>query len=401
MKPEDTQPLDSQQNNDSESANSTSVTPVEQHDSQPVSEGAQSETNTSNQTSNAIQPAGVGSKPKKGLSKMFVGIAAAIVLLAGGSASAYYGVVVPNRPENKVKNAFYSMIDSDKMKMSADVSLKSDGQIYDFNLSMTSDMVEQAAEMELQFDVQGTTTTVQARMLNDKVYINMVDLGALGDIAESLIGLDDLSIIEDQWIALESSDVLGDSNGCQIDALTIGDKDRQAIKNAYDEFPLFTVEQAGESTVGGNTLPRYKLIPVSDEEAENFLNQVTDNAPFVQALEECGGETLDTTDIEDNTSEATGEIYVVVDKGEVRQVEMTVNDDDMDMTLVLDFNFDTDIQITAPENTKTFEEMMSLLMTQSYSQSYGIDDYSFDLEDPTYVEPDYDTLLQELSGGLL
>ncbi|MCA9325348.1 hypothetical protein KDA23_04770 [Candidatus Saccharibacteria bacterium] len=317
-------------------------------------------------------PAPVEPTSKGGKKKLFVILATVLVFLLGGVAAAYYMVLVPNKPENKVKTALYDLVDADQMEITANLKAA------DTSVTVTGDFNLQAsaAEVSLSFGADGFVIKAVARAVDGKTYISLEDASGLSSLATSFLG-ESISLdgLEGNWYQIDldqAGSLLGENTSkCDVSTLLTSDQaqaDREAFKNAYDKNPLFVVTADGKGDVNGTEYPKYKLEPADDATAEAFLNDIVANMPVVKALSDCTGQELDTNSLTNQDGSDDSSLYFYLDGSKLKRVEIA--DNKGTDTLTLDIDLDKQVNIDAPSNAKPFSELYIDLMS-----GFGLDDY--------------------------
>lgn len=165
------------------------------------------------QTVNPMQPAPVATapQPKNKKTKLIAIIVVAVLLLLGGSAAAYFGAVVPNKPENLLKSAVKNLAEQESFtgKGYIDVASQSGALRVDVNMLHT-DMTTNTSLADIEVAFSGIKVPAEIRYVGDSVYIKLGDLSSLVSAAAGF-GLGDVpelaTLVEtklsNQWIEID------------------------------------------------------------------------------------------------------------------------------------------------------------------------------------------------------
>lgn len=304
---------------------------------------------------NAQQPVVVtqtaGKKFKFGKLGIIGVVAGAVIVFGGGSAAAYFGYVVPNKPENIWKTAMDNTSKGmDKLVAASETQKDIKGMSATGNFKMTGDFATDGTieaksyenNASFKFDVGAVTTrvNVEGRLISSvnstypDIYIKasgIKGLGSLiGDYGPMLDGLDG------QWIAidhtlldnLQSSATGGSSNGASAPALTVEDsiKIQKAITDVTKKYVFTSDSSKSILTVASNvgkekqddrSVYHYK-VTLNKQNTKDFVNAMVDaldNSPFSKAAG--GSKIRDTIDmnglissIDDIKSTDAADVYV-------------------------------------------------------------------------------------------
>jgi len=188
---------------------------------------------------------------------LFAGIVAiAVVILAGGSAAAYYGYFLPNKPQNLLNAALVHQFTPGTVTTQTfhgTLSVKGGADNSDVTASFKG-----SADKKGAFDLSGTADimnikpTIALRSVDGKSFY--IKLSNLDGVATMLAGNDESGIgafygaivdaVNNQWIHIDQ-DMLKQSSG-GIDTskgLTLSDADMKKVADAYKQHQFLVVKQ--------------------------------------------------------------------------------------------------------------------------------------------------------------
>ncbi len=211
-------------------------------------------------------------KPNKKVLAIVVGVLAGFLLIGGGIAAAYYGVMVPNKPENVLKQALintaqeknialdgqYEMSSIDTKKEDAIPAVK-----IDFDGKTNTE--QKQSELKLNVTVSGVSLPIDARLINDTAYVKVGDLSTISSLISGYAPsmgfdaatvkplIDDVSgLLSDQWIEFDST--LFDQAGvsCVVDTkFTLTDDDVTLLEDQFTKNQIAKIESHSDETVDG------------------------------------------------------------------------------------------------------------------------------------------------------
>lgn len=313
-------------------------------------------------------------------------IAGVAFIVLGGSAAAYYAVMVPNKPENILKTAVSKQLQKEQQASKGKLSLdfkEENAQIKNATIQFkaATDSSKNAFSAELEAAVSGIKLPLEARGIDNSLYMKVGDLGSIRGVA-GLAGGEMASILVDgigeklsnQWIEIDESMLKQSGTGCTAD---IGSRftkqDVDQLLNLYGESPFVSVTGKTKDKIDGKDVTKYDL-GVDKQEARDFAASLQDFEP-VKKLKDCIDQATEDGDSEPD-SDTTTEIIektdislaAWVDGGKnLRQLELTGSDDDMGVTILITFTDDS-VDIQKPAGAKPITEVLG-----DFSQFFGSD----------------------------
>lgn len=260
--------------------------PIQGAETTPASEGADAVSEAPNTVPAPAGITDVAPKKRSTKAKLLVVVAAAVLLLGGGGAGAYFGLYIPNKPENIWKSA---MSNSGKMydeavkyvgKDHAQKAMKIEGS-YDLDGAVESDgkVTGQwqglngqlngeisAAGLKVGFD----TRTIKATDDSSDLYFKLTGLQGLGsllgggEMATALNGLNDQWFVVDHTLIEQaaSADDSADYSRQDVKALLekAGAPTKEYLLASDQQKAVFVVkEQIGSEQKEGRSTYHYKV----------------------------------------------------------------------------------------------------------------------------------------------
>lgn len=344
---------------------------------EPVTEQPTTETQPV-QTAEPVKP--VRKFDKKKLTLLAL-IAAVGVVLLGGGAGAYYGVIVPNKPENVLKTATKNFLlqrqMSAKGKLSVDMTAK-DAELKNITVNFTSasDNDKKAFNVNLEASASGVKLPVEVRGVEQNLYFKVGDLSSLKSVA-ALAGAPEASAIIDsmgskvsnQWIEVDQSLLKQVNASCTTDAFNgFTQKDVDQLFKIYNENTFVTVKGTAKDTVDGVKTTKYDL-KFDKTKAEAFGKKL-DTLDALKKISECGksanGDTGGDKEIKDDMSDTQVTFQVWVDGSKrIKQIELKVVDKEATGTTTIIMTNEK-VNITKPEGAKPLMQILG-----DFSQLFG------------------------------
>lgn len=342
----------------------------------PVFNPAPVETPPSAPVSPLSQPAA----PRKS-KKLFLMAAVAAFVVLGGGASAYFGYILPNKPENRMARAFANLVSQKQFKTSGTVDFtpKEAGSL-GVSVNYAADVNAEKNQFGLSgtVGVGGSQYPYDVRYVDKNIYLKVGGLSGIGEMMAGIGGAQGVDMyanmfrdIDDQWFVIDRSfwQSMGEETSCVTDlTFVFNDQDVDMVKAAYGKYPLFSIKNTSSASVDGTAVTKFELDPASDATAKSFVNELKDLS-VVKNVRDClqkAGvdekaidEELDApfTGSDNNTAEGAFSVYL--DGGNrIKKLELTVNDTDGTMKIAQTFTYEG-VTVNAPEGAKPMQELFT------------------------------------------
>lgn len=270
-------------------------------------------------------------KSKK--AKLALVVIVVLIVLGAGSAGAYFGVIVPNKPENVLKSAIVNTLKEKQVNYDGTV----DVQAVDSSkagatpaTSVTfkggSDLNKNATKAEVSVTVSGVKVQGEIRYVDQTGYIKLGDLGAIKNLAKAYSPEADSAIskVENQWIEIDKTLVKQAKADCVLDAkLALSDADVQMLSDAYTKTPFTTITSSTSDPVNGKAAIKFEL-SIDDNKLGDYA-QNFDNLSLVKQLKSCSSEVSNKANYNDLKDNDTTPLTVWVDKGTKRIVKLAAH----------------------------------------------------------------------------
>ncbi len=325
-----------------------------------------------------LQP--ITNEPKtrfgKGKKLSFVAILGiALVVLLGGSAGAYFGIIAPNKPENLLKTAVTKQLQKKQQTTKGTVSLdlkNQDIKNVSVNFNAAIDNEKQAFSTSVEASVSGAKLPLEVRSVDKSLFIKVGDLGSIKGLAGLAGGPQASSIVDglakkvsNQWIEVDQS-LLKQANAECVTGLmgTFSKKDTDQLVKAYGNNAFFTVKGKSADKVDGKSTTKFEL-DLNRENLDKFSDSL-DQLEAVKKIADCGNQTNKKPSgdkevagqAKDALKDTTMKFYVWVDGGKnLRQVQVVANDKDANATVTMTFT-DDKVDIQKPAGAKPVLEVL-------------------------------------------
>jgi hypothetical protein len=322
---------------------------------------------------------------RKGKGKLFVLIAGVLVVLLGGSAAAYYGYYLPNKPDDKLAAAFANLAGQKQLNMQGTIDVTSSKKSSDFpgvavNFNLGADLANAQLAVNGTVGVSGTQFPFDVRYVNKDIYFKLGGLDliskAVPTASSSVVGpyLQALSTINNQWYVVDSSFLndFGAAATCTANlsfALTPSDVNK--IETAYEKDPLFKVTDTSSAEVGNVATTKMDLSPATDQTANAFASQLN-SLSVVQNIHKCLGNSSASSQVDkaitpvknsaNNGSESLA-VYVTADK-QIKKLEFSSTDTDTVDAISLTVESQPPT-IVAPSGAKPIQDLLSAFLGTS------------------------------------
>jgi hypothetical protein len=331
--------------------------------------------------------------------KLSRGMAAAIaaVVLAVGGAGAYFGVIVPSKPENVLKKAVITSLEQqDKLTIKGKISfedLKAEsGELRAVDVDLTVGWDDDAQKMlvSVEANVAGIKLPVELRVVDKNIYFKLGDLNSVINAA-GLAGNEYAAILEEinnsianQWFVIDNNFLKQFKAECITDFTT--DEDIQFVIDAYKENDFATVKSSSKEQLNGKSAHRM-VLNIDSEKAKTFLKKLED-APTSKKQRESGclGGDSSTSNSEEEfakeLSKRNNELVVWVQDGRVVKAEATSSTSDNKVTFTATIEYVAPT-IDKPTDAKPVTDLLSEFgpALEGFDFSQGTTDTPTDLGD--------------------
>lgn len=295
----------------SESSSETETSNVGQNFSPAPTEDQQPQSTSSpefNQPGAAAVSAPESIAPqKKSRKKLFIAltcIVVGILLLVGGGAAAYFGYVVPNKPETVLKNATFATLQSEQITFDGELSVKSDEEFGTARLEFLSksDMTSGESDTTMALVIAGAEIQFDVRAIEDDLYIKVGDLTTIESLISIALGSEGFSdeqtaqisslvdqtsdVIANQWILIDSTLLNQASPDCSVtESFSFTEADLTLLEDQFVANPFITINETSNETVNDIATKKFDLT-IDNVKGAAYANSLN-NLSFVKTLEKC------------------------------------------------------------------------------------------------------------------
>lgn len=332
-------------------------------------------------------------KPKrKKLFKVAIATVAALVVLGGASAAAYFGYYVPNKPESMLAEAINNTLQAKQMHTDGTITADVDGVSMKFALKGQSDLAAHLASGEGTLTFNGVDFSAEFRYVNDNLYFKIGDLETVkslistyaafyseGESAAQINSLVDSvsKSLSNQWILVDSTILKQANADCILNTDTLfTEDDVKLLQKQYKKDPFAKVTKHGSEDVDGKAAEKYDLT-VDDDKATEYVESLRDLS-IMKKAEKCTGQNPasgNTGKTNDHSS-----VSIWVDKASKRVVrisskstlsESSKGSDVGNADININLKYEP-VSVTAPEGAKPVLQVLSELSTQLNQQFPGL-----------------------------
>ncbi len=286
-------------------------------------------------------------------------IGGAVLVVGGIGAAAYYGIVVPNKPENVLKSSVKNLLEADQSSGSGKATMSGkDIPGITVGYSLQTDKTKPAAAGKVDASVSGVNIPFEFVVIDKSAYLKVGDLTTLKGLASGFAGpeagkmVDKVaSSVSNKWIEFDESLIKTVSkNECDVLGSTISQDELNQIMDIYEKNSFVTIKSTSQDTVDGKKLTKYDL-GLDKNTANSFANDLK-QVDIFKKLEKCGGGSGGEAQKEADQFNGTTELSVWVDKGAKKIEKIAFKVSDSEATLDADYVFnDKQVSIQKPENS--------------------------------------------------
>ncbi|HSX47351.1 MAG TPA: hypothetical protein VLF63_01110 [Patescibacteria group bacterium] len=234
--------------------------------------------------------------PKSNIRKILMPLLivfSALVMLSGGAAAVYFGIIVPNKPENILKTAVMNSLNETQVTATGTAT---DGQ-GSIKLDFTSavDTSKKSADISLNATYTGINFPIEMRYVKQNLYFKIGDLSSIsgviglvspdaGTIAKSVS-----SQVSNKWISVDSTIMNSDPTAKCVLGVNWGlsKTDIKYLKSQYVKHPFSTILSSKSDKIQGKSAEKY-VISVSDNGLSGFGDSLK-GLSMVKAINKCPG----------------------------------------------------------------------------------------------------------------
>ncbi len=297
--------------------------------------------------------------------KPFLIAVIALVVLGGASAAAYVGVIVPNKPANVLRAALVNSLQ--QQQVSTDGSIQASpasggGVAYKIAFKTAGDSKAKTADAQISVTVSGITFPVEARLVNQDVYVKIGDLstitGLIGAYSPDAATLaKSLSAdVSNKWIVIDST-IINESASAKCALNTnwaLSKTDVTLLETQYAKHPFTTIQSSSSDTVNGKAAEKF-VLSLDDDKLSTFGDGLKDLS-LIKALQKCDPSANSTNSSSSIADHDHTPLTVWVDKSSKRIVQVASNSTSQDAkkgNLTASGKFTIDygkVSVSAPSN---------------------------------------------------
>ncbi|MBP9852608.1 MAG: hypothetical protein QG629_351 [Patescibacteria group bacterium] len=239
--------------------------------------------------------------------KWLFALALALPLLVVGGAGAYYGVVLPNKPENVLKMAVVNSLSEENVAMNGTFDMESADKAstkqsvpatsITFNIGRNEDKTF-AGTMNVA--MSGVKIDADMRYIGENLYVKLGDLSTVASLADGyMAGASTiLTKIQNQWVEADKTLLKQANVACFLESKTeLTDADFKALNAAYDKNKFAEIKTTAKDTVNGKSATKFELLLDDNRMADFYKNDIM-KLESVKKLQDCGGDKVDTAQLD-------------------------------------------------------------------------------------------------------
>jgi hypothetical protein len=330
----------------------------------------------------------VGSMPPKkrrSFLKPLLASLVALVIVGGGVAAAYVGVIVPNKPANVLKTALLNSLQQQQVSFTGSVAGSDSGLSYKVAINGAEDSATKSSDAQLSITVSGVTFPIEIRLVDQNIYVKVGDLSSITSLINAIDPSDAglvksvSSQLSSKWIEIDSTLVNEAGLSCELNTdWTLSKADTTLLTTDYTKEPFTTINSSGGDTVNGQKTEKFN-VTIDDNKLAAYSKGLN-NLSVVKALNSCqkSGSTTDSNSagaVTDGLADGQKTpLTIWVDKNTKRIVQVGAQSttgqgqDASQVSGVLDFTYGK-VSISAPANAESALTLLTSLETTLGSSS--------------------------------
>lgn len=329
-------------------------------------------------------PTPAPAKPKKN-NRLKLAILAAVVavVVLGGGAAAYFGVIVPNQPDNKLKKAVENLSKQDTTTLKGSIKVTADGTSANIAINMLHvDPAQKVALADVAVTVSGITVPAEIRYVDNNLYLKLGDLSTIKSLASAYVDKavvnQMVSKLSNQWVeidetVLDQATSSADASSKCSSEETIA-KTRAAMNDTLnlatsDNSKVYTINKVSKEDVDGEATTKLELS--LDKTKLKELGTTSEDLQSVKDLEKClnTDESTATSQEADNGEITTFNVWIDGAK-HIKRFEVgmdTTSSDNQKASTTIDMTMVNDAPtVEKPSGAKPFMQLVGELQSLFY-----------------------------------
>ena len=305
-----------------------------------------------------------------------------VFLVLGGSAAAYFGVIVPNRPENVLKSAISNTAEQRKVKFDGKLTYEStdpeaDLKAVNVTFNGEADADKNGFQSAFEVTASGIKVPFEARFVDKSIFLKVGDLSSVKGVAQAAApqaasAVDAISNkLSNQWLEIDETLLKQAGGSCALDtSFAFTKQDIDLLAKRYEEAPFATTKSTARDTVNGRSAYKYEL-DINGEKSADYAKGL-EELSVVKKLRECGDgqDSLGADKLTSNNESLPVTLWV--DRGSKRIVKIATQSTPADeekerakFSLEITFSYG-EANVTSPEGAKPIMEVLG-----DFSQLFG------------------------------
>ena len=218
---------------------------------------------------------------------------AALIILGGGAALAYVGVIVPNQPANILRSGILNTLQAQQKSTSGTIQDPTGALKVDFTSAVNTPA--RALDLNINVTASGINFPVEARYVKQSAYIKVGDISTITDLLNTYspnIGSVAKSLsqqVSNKWIAIDSTLINENPTTKCLANLNwaFSKADIQQLQTLYTKQAFAKINKASADTVNGVAAEKFDLT-ISNASITKFgasLNSLS----LYKAIQKCPG----------------------------------------------------------------------------------------------------------------
>ncbi len=297
-------------------------------------------------------------------------IIAGVILLSAVGAGAYYGIYLPNTPQNVLKKSVANTLKQEKISGKGSASFTGkDSAAVTANYTLQTDSTKNAIAATVDLAISGIKLPLEVRSVDKAFYLKVGDLSTVQALAATALGpevagyVDEVSKqISNKWIEFDESlvkTVGGDKCSVLTENSKLSDEDIDKLVSIYDKNEFVEIKKASGDTVDGRKVTKAELA-INKDKTKTFAQDVQQLDMF-KKLKECSGDAESAVDTK-QAEEFKGnyELTAWMDKSKKELVKVSLKITEDGNSVSADFTFNNDeVNITKPDDAVPAMQFLS------------------------------------------